>query len=376
MTISEGRGIMREDDNPPGTAEHQGRWMREEYEPGLVSVIVPTYNRAHYLGDAMDSVFAQSYRPIELIVVDDGSRDDTAKVVERWRQEHAGDAGFRLRYFYQDNSGAPAARNLGLIESHGEFIQFLDSDDVLHPSKLRLQVDAFKHCGQFGYIWSDHNEVECEHAGLSPKCLPIEQSSTILACDALTVPPQAVIGVFARWACVHLGPWHTELRRYQDWEYTTRMLCMGVNAGYLPGTLYVVRKHYTGRIDDLDRNLAVALEVRLTTAKIGENTWRATNRSWDTGARIACHYFIAMVWASSIGDDKAYRYALAKTLELGTGYRVLMKKTLFFDVCRRLAGDRLGRWLYDVTRLVVRFARMTGVSKKSRMPRKGFDGAF
>jgi cellulose synthase/poly-beta-1,6-N-acetylglucosamine synthase-like glycosyltransferase len=100
-------------------ATPHGRWMSEKYEAGLVSVIVPTFNREKYLVEAMDSVYAQTYQPVELLIVDDGSTDDTARVVEEWGCTHGGD-DFALRYFRQENAGAPAARNLGLIESRGE----------------------------------------------------------------------------------------------------------------------------------------------------------------------------------------------------------------------------------------------------------------
>ena len=112
-------------------ATRHSRWMTAECEPGLVSVIIPTYNRARLLVEAMDSVFAQTYRPIELIVVDDGSKNNTPQVLQEWAAAHARDPRFRMRIFHEENKGAPVARNLGLIESRGEFIQFLDSDDLL-----------------------------------------------------------------------------------------------------------------------------------------------------------------------------------------------------------------------------------------------------
>jgi glycosyltransferase involved in cell wall biosynthesis len=74
--------------------------MSEEYIPGIVSVIIPTYNRAKYLVEAMDSVWNQTYRPIELIVVDDGSTDGTKEILEDWKKKLASDRDFELRYFY------------------------------------------------------------------------------------------------------------------------------------------------------------------------------------------------------------------------------------------------------------------------------------
>ncbi len=96
----------------------------------LVTVIIPTYNRAHLVTEALDSVYEQTYRPIECIVVDDGSTDDTVEVVKQWKHAHTSD-GFCARLKRQENRGAPAARNHGREAAQGDYLLFLDSDDVL-----------------------------------------------------------------------------------------------------------------------------------------------------------------------------------------------------------------------------------------------------
>ncbi len=100
----------------------------------LVSVIIPTFNRASFLKEAIESVLAQDYRPLELIVVDDGSTDETPKMVTR----------YPLRFVRRaQNLGVAAARNAGLLWARGEFIAFLDSDDLWLPSKISRQVAFF-----------------------------------------------------------------------------------------------------------------------------------------------------------------------------------------------------------------------------------------
>jgi len=106
----------------------------------LVSVIIPTANRAGYLREAMESVFAQSHRPIELIVVDDGSTDATCETIRAFSACHAGDREFSCQYLQQHRRGPLVARNKAIEGSHGRFIQFLDDDDTLHPEKLATQV--------------------------------------------------------------------------------------------------------------------------------------------------------------------------------------------------------------------------------------------
>lgn len=101
----------------------------------LVSVIIPTYNRAQVLGRAVESVLAQTHRHFELIVVDDGSSDHTREVVSQF--------GDCVQFVRQGNRGVSAARNAGIKRSHGDLIAFLDSDDEWLPPKLEKQVALF-----------------------------------------------------------------------------------------------------------------------------------------------------------------------------------------------------------------------------------------
>ena len=105
-------------------------------EPGLVSCVIPVYNGARYLAESIESVLAQEYRPLEVIVVDDGSTDGTGAVLDAF--------GDRIRSFRQENGGPSVARNRGMEMSRGEFIAFLDADDLWVPDKLRLQLDAME----------------------------------------------------------------------------------------------------------------------------------------------------------------------------------------------------------------------------------------
>ena len=100
----------------------------------LVSVVIPTHNYGQFLSRAIDSALAQTYPFIEVIVVDDGSTDDTRERLEPYRD--------RIRYIYQDNRGVSTARNVGIRNAKGEWIAPLDADDIWHPNKTRLQLDV------------------------------------------------------------------------------------------------------------------------------------------------------------------------------------------------------------------------------------------
>jgi len=103
----------------------------------LVSVIIPVHNCERYLPKAIQSVLAQTYRPIEVIVVDDGSSDNSAEIARSYQEIH---------YIYQPNQGPAVARNAGLAVAQGEFIAFLDADDRWVPDKLKIQIEyLFEH---------------------------------------------------------------------------------------------------------------------------------------------------------------------------------------------------------------------------------------
>ncbi|WP_167342345.1 glycosyltransferase family 2 protein [Nonlabens sp. SY33080] len=108
----------------------------------LVTIIIPTFNRAHTINRTLNSIFKQSHTNWECIVIDDGSTDDTLKIVEEQVRKDS-----RVKLFQRPQNrpkGANACRNLGLENAHGDYINFLDSDDTLHPDKLSIQIDAIK----------------------------------------------------------------------------------------------------------------------------------------------------------------------------------------------------------------------------------------
>ncbi len=122
---------------------------------GLVSVIIPTYNRAKLVGAAVESVLAQDYRDVEVLVINDGSTDETASVMAKTYGSNP-----KVRCIPKANGGVSSARNLGLRESRGEFIAFLDADDVWLPGKLILQLECLRRFPEAGMVWTDMAAVD------------------------------------------------------------------------------------------------------------------------------------------------------------------------------------------------------------------------
>jgi len=107
--------------------------MSDVFNP-LVSIIIPVYNGSNYVKEAIDSALAQTYKNIEVIVVNDGSTDNTEKIVKSY--------GDKIRYFYKENGGVASALNLAIENSKGEYISWLSHDDVYYPNKIQKQIET------------------------------------------------------------------------------------------------------------------------------------------------------------------------------------------------------------------------------------------
>jgi len=109
-----------------------------QYSP-LVSIIIPCYNSEKYIADALHSCFTQTYKNIEIIIVDDGSTDNTKKVLKQFVKKYS-----NIKVLTQTNQGAPAARNLAFKHTKGDYVQYLDADDILHERKIETQIDRLR----------------------------------------------------------------------------------------------------------------------------------------------------------------------------------------------------------------------------------------
>lgn len=143
----------------------------------LISCVVPVYNGEVFLSEALDSILAQDHRPIEIVVVDDGSTDNTAKLVAEY--------GAEVRYLWQENSGPVVARNLGISSSRGEFVSFLDADDLMAGNKLSRQWSAMADRPEIDYVvcyiqnfWVDELAEERESYRDHPRAAPIPGYTT------------------------------------------------------------------------------------------------------------------------------------------------------------------------------------------------------
>jgi len=178
-----------------------------------VSVVIPTYNSARYLGDAVQSVLAQTSPPAEIIVIDDGSKDDTAQRIAPFLD--------RTTYRFQNNAGVSAARNYGVSLARQPFVAFLDADDVWHPAKLQRQVDALRQrpdlvlLGTGFYDWP----------GSAIDTAPDEQSLVDVTWRQLVVKNRLVTSsvIASRDAILEAGCFDTRLQGPEDRDLWIRL---------------------------------------------------------------------------------------------------------------------------------------------------------
>lgn len=204
---------------------------REEYP--LVSVVIPCYNAADFIGDAINSALQQDYYNVEVIIIDDGSTDSSAEIIRSFSN--------KLRCYYSEHLGGAAARNRGLTLSRGQFVQFLDADDWLLPDKLKVQVPQALTAGpgamsfslgttdgqdpyfdwQYGRSYeASRDALDFVLGGVLPTPAPLHFKSDLL----------------------RVGGFDETLPCAQEFDLHLRLVCSGVRLVQIKEPLFVVRR--------------------------------------------------------------------------------------------------------------------------------------
>jgi glycosyltransferase involved in cell wall biosynthesis len=211
---------------------------------GLVSTIIPVYNRAAQLREAVASVLAQDWRPIEILIVDDGSTDDTPAAAQALATDHRD----IIRVVSQPNGGPGAARESGRLAAAGEFIQYLDSDDVLLPGKFTAQVGALR----------SHPEADVAYGVTRLRLIdgslaPGAHKRTGERIEAMF--PAFLLGrwwetatpLYRRCVTDKAGAW-TQARLEEDWEYDCRIASFGTRLARVDQPVCEARDHRGDRL--------------------------------------------------------------------------------------------------------------------------------
>lgn len=190
----------------------------------LVTIIIPAYNREKIINETIRSVICQKYRPIEMVVVDDCSDDDTKGIIADIRGKNA-DNDVSIKYLCNNmNSGVSYSRNIGLNNASGEYIQYLDSDDLVGYDKISKQVEVLNRDCDVDIAYSSSYRF---YEGLvsSKPYTGIGSNNPLYDIVARHPLPWDTPGaLYRRSLCDRVGLWNTELYCWEDWEYHVRMI--------------------------------------------------------------------------------------------------------------------------------------------------------
>lgn len=217
-----------------------------------VSVIIPTYNRGNMIADAINSVLEQTYKDCEVIVIDDGSTDNTKEIISRY--------GDKVRYFYQQRGGAGSARNYGVSVSQGTYLAFLDSDDIWMKNKLEMQMEIIKNNPELILVYSDcivtkNGTLVAYYSNwFKPKLGSVYE-------DLIKGPfiPNLTV-VVKKSIVLQVGGFDERLKMSQDYDLYLRV-CMKGPVGYVSDQLAEYRLHESNNTKDLYKHLQYDIQL-------------------------------------------------------------------------------------------------------------------
>jgi glycosyltransferase involved in cell wall biosynthesis len=277
------------------------------HSPPLVSVVIPCYNTQRWVREAVQSCLDQTYSPIEVIVVDDGSTDRSVDVLT-----HFGD---RITVIRIDHGGGSRARNIGFYASQGEFIQFLDADDYLLPEKIERQMTCMR-SGAIEAVYSDWRHLN-HHADGGATFEPVRiagpQDDMLEALlDNRWVAPCALL--FSRSIVEQVGGWDESLEAGQDRDFFTRVAFQTDRIDYVPGCYAIYRKYGNVTVSTRDP-VAWKRSTRRVLDKADRLLQERGNASNRYQQALASSYF-TLARMSYETDRAAYRDLVNRALAL------------------------------------------------------------
>lgn len=303
-----------------------------------VSIIIPTYNRADLIGETLQSVLGQTYQSFEIIVVDDGSRDGTEKVVAA-----LGDP--RIRYFWKTNSGLPAPnRNVAIRMSRGRYIAFLDSDDLWLPEKLAIQIQWMEAHPNVGLTCTNALGFDGTKPAWRLNKISLVRRRTLS--DLLQENFIANLTVVVRRECldrVGLFNEDPQLRALEDYELWIRIAACYPFA-YLPSVTARYRVH--------ERNLETkdaAITIQRTIAMLRLLAGTPGLHPAELRRGIAVHYRLLARAHALAGNQPEYYSALFSSWQLHRSWKTFVLLVWYF-----FPGFHATRWMTAVARKLKR----------------------
>ena len=270
-----------------------------------VSVIVPVYNGDRYLVDAIDSILAQTFQDLEIIVVDDGSTDNSPEIAQQYNSA--------IRYFSQINQGVAASRNLGLAAAKGEYIAFLDQDDIFLPHKLAVQIKLFEQNPLLGMVnsgWEIVNRAGEVKAAVQPWLqIPNLSSANLIIWKPVFLGAM----LFRRDWLERLDGFDTTLEQTPDVDLVMHLANIGCPAAWVEQTTVQYRQHEANASKN---TLLQAQELNQITARFFDQA----NLSASTKALESKSRYQSLVWSAWRLHQTGYLEEMSNYLYESYGY--------------------------------------------------------
>jgi glycosyltransferase involved in cell wall biosynthesis len=301
-----------------------------------VSVIIPAFNAEAFIGETLDSVLAQTYPNLEVVVCDDGSVDGTRQRVEAYAPH--------VKYVYSANSGAPARpRNVGTLASGGELLAFIDADDLMAPQRIAAQVDFLSQHPEVGLVFSDYEEFGTDkttdggHFETCPLLHELldynSETEQGLVLDPATATELLLTENFGsssptvrRRVVEKVGGYDESLPSSEDFEFQFRV-ASSCSIGILPEIHWYKRQHPLNMSAHAERTLSRKIEVRrriLATETVDRRRRKLKRRIAEWHADLA-HFYTGR------NNGLAFRHAL-RSVTMAPAFRAALLARLALDV--------------------------------------------
>jgi glycosyltransferase involved in cell wall biosynthesis len=324
--------------------------FKEGPQPGLVSIVVPCYNAERFVAKTLESAFLQTYAHTEIIVIDDGSTDGTANLIRSYGQ--------RIKAEFGPNRGVSAARNRGTALARGEFIQYLDADDLLSPDAIERRVAVLQATGA-DVAYSDWEKL----VEIAPGAFEVRERVTKRIDDLDSNPDVAQLSFWTPLAALtyrrtiveRIGGWKEWLPVIEDARFFQDACLLDARIVYVPGVGASYRVSLDGSLSRRDRAIFVMYVYRNgcdlqsileTKGAMNANMRRAFAQLYDYAARTLFFH-----------DRVAFRDSVARLNKLEPGFRLTWPKVA------SLASTILGFKLASV--LLVLLSKMRRILKRA-----------
>lgn len=314
-----------------------------------VSVLLPTFNRAHIICGAIESIQKQTFSDWELIVMDDGSKDNTREVINRLME-----TDLRIRYVYKENEGLSATRAKAVGHARGEYITLIDDDDFYLPCKLELQAKYLDENPDAGLVYSYVDQVDGNKTFV--RKLPVEPARDFY--DLANECTVQTASVMIRKKCFEeIGTFRTDLRGIDDYEMWLR-ISRSYKIGFLPETvaLYVRHQNNMGSNAQLRYDSLMDLYRLLL-------SWNLTSRE---KSRVLQTCALRSYWHASLCLDQGKYSEAARLFARALRYRPLIGSSI--------SWARYGNPVYKVLKPYLAAAFCAGKSVSLQLKPKALDG--